>query len=378
MDKMRGGNGLLKKAESLFPIMLERLEKLVDCESPSRSPADLVSCATLLQPWLSSAVGRSIRQVEVGQHVHLLAEADEPSVLLLGHFDTVWPVGTALEWPFSITDGIASGPGVFDMKAGIVQMLAALDLIEDTSHVSVLLTSDEEIGSATSRALIEEHARLAGAVLVCEPSADGGAVKIGRKGIAGYRVSVQGRAAHAGLEPHLGVNAGVELAHQVLSIAGLASGETTVTPTVLAAGTTVNTVPEHAQCDVDVRSWTRAELDSVDRAMFALSPHLLGAEVSVTGGVDRPPFEEDMAHALLAEAETAARELGLALNAVTSGGGSDGNLTAAIGIPTLDGLGAVGGHPHARAEHVDVSAMPQRAALLAALVTRLGDRSPRA
>ncbi|WP_254206440.1 M20 family metallopeptidase [Nocardia alni] len=368
----------MKGAADLLPVMLERLETLVNCESPSRSLKHLRACADLLHPWLSSAVARPVEVVAVGQHVHLLAPAVEPTVLLLGHFDTVWPAGTTAEWPFSIQDRIASGPGVFDMKAGIVQLIAALDLLEDTNHVSVLLTSDEEIGSETSRALIEEQAKLAGAVLVCEPSADGGAVKIGRKGIANYRVTVHGRAAHAGLEPHLGVNAGIELAHQVLSIAGLAFGDTTVTPTVLAAGTTVNTVPEQAQCDVDVRSWTKTELETVDRAMFALSPRLPGAEVVVTGGIDRPPFEEHAARALFAEAETAAKKVGLELDAVKSGGGSDGNLTAAVGVATLDGLGAVGGHPHGRSEHVDVSTMPERTALLAALLAQLGDgHSPR-
>ncbi|WP_406234878.1 M20/M25/M40 family metallo-hydrolase [Nocardia sp. NBC_01009] len=314
----------------------------------------------------------------MGNNVHLLSEAEDPKVLLLGHFDTVWPVGTTADWPFSVSDGIASGPGTFDMKAGIVQAITAIELLPDASHVSVLLTSDEEVGSATSRDLIEDQARKAGAVLVCEPSADGGAVKTGRKGIANYRVEVTGKAAHAGLEPELGVNAGIELAHQILSIAGLSSTDTSVTPTLLAAGTTVNTVPEYARCDVDARSWTTAALAEVDRAMRVLAPHLPGAVVTVTGGIDRPPFEEAIAESLFAEAAAAARELGLPpLLAVRSGGGSDGNLTAAAGVPTLDGLGAVGGHPHARNEHVDVNAMPAQAALLAVLLARLGER-PRA
>jgi glutamate carboxypeptidase len=263
------------------------------------------------------------------------------------------------------------------MKAGIVQAITAIALLADSRHVSVLLTSDEETGSTTSRQLIEAQARKAGAVLVCEPSADGGAVKTGRKGIANYRVDVTGKAAHAGLEPELGVNAGIELAHQILSIASLTDTETSVTPTILSAGTTVNTVPESAQCHIDARSWTTTALLEVDRAMSVLTPHLPGAAVTVVGGIERPPFEEHMARALFAEAEAAARELGLPpLLAVRSGGGSDGNLTAAIGVPTLDGLGAVGGHPHARNEHVDVTAMPARAALLAVLLDRLRERSP--
>lgn len=366
----------LEAARSRLAIMLERLGVLVNCESPSNAPSQLEACATLLHPWLSTALDRPVQQMRVGENVHLVAEAEHPKVLLLGHFDTVWPVGTTEGWPFSVTDGIASGPGTFDMKAGIVQAITAIELLADSSHVSILLTSDEEVGSITSRRLIEDQARKAGAVLVCEPSADGGAVKTARKGIANYRVEVTGKAAHAGLEPELGVNAAVELAHQILTIAGLGTRDTSVTPTVLAAGTTVNTVPEYARCEVDARSWTIADLQRVDRAMNALTPHLPSAAVTVSGGIDRPPFEEAIAQWLYAEASSAARELGLApLQAVRSGGGSDGNLTAAIGIPTLDGLGAVGGHPHARNEHVDVNAMPERAALLAALLERLGQRS---
>ncbi len=244
----------------------------------------------------------------------------------------------------------------------------------DRSKVSVLLTCDEEIGSVTSRSLIEEEARRVKAVLVCEPSADGGAVKVARKGLAGYRVAVTGRAAHAGLEPELGVNAGIELAHQVLALQALAAPAegTTVTPTVLAAGTTTNTVPEAASVHVDVRGWSRDELDRVDAEVRRLSPRLRGATLAVDGRVNRYPLEAAMALPLLEVAQAAARDIGLPpLVGVRSGGGSDGNLTAAIGVPTLDGLGAVGGHPHGRDEWVDVAAMPERAALLAALIDRL-------
>jgi glutamate carboxypeptidase len=310
---------------------------------------------------------------------HLLWAATEPAVLLLGHFDTVWPLGTLADWPFSVVDGIARGPGVFDMKAGIVQMLTALDLLDDTSRVSVLLTCDEEVGSPSSRTLIEEQASRASAVLVCEPSADGGSVKIARKGIAVYRIAVTGRAAHAGLEPELGVNAGIELAHQLLALESLASPAdgTTVTPTVAAVGTTTNTVPEAAYVHVDARSWTRAELDRVDREIRKLSPRLPGAAVAVEGLVNRYPLEEAVALPLLALAQAAASDIGLPPpDGVRSGGGSDGNITGALGVPTLDGLGAVGGHPHARTEYVNVTAMPVQVALLAALVARLCAGSP--
>ncbi|WP_063059832.1 M20 family metallopeptidase [Nocardia sienata] len=376
---MRNADDLLDAAAGTLPDMLDRFRLLVDCESPSDDPLGLQRCAALIRPWLADALGRSARSTRIGENVHVLAEAPDPRVLVLGHFDTVWPVGTTADRPFSITGGIATGPGTFDMKGGIVQALAAIELLADASHVSVLLTSDEETGSASSRQLIEEQARKAGAVLVCEPSADGGAVKIGRKGLAAYRVAVTGRAAHAGLEPELGVNAGVELAHQILAIAGLASENTSVVPAVIAGGTTVNTVPEYAECSVDARSWSVPDLEKVDRAMLALTPRLPGATVTVTGGIARLPFEESSARGLYREAAAAARTLGMApLRAVRSGGASDGNFTAAIGVPTLDGLGAVGGHPHARDEHVDVNTMPARVALLATLLERLRHWSPAA
>lgn len=376
---MRNAADLLDAAAGELPAMLDRFRLLVDCESPSNDARGLQRCAELIRPWLSEALERPARTMRVGENVHVLAEAPEPGVLVLGHFDTVWPLGTTTDRPFTITGGIATGPGTFDMKGGIVQALAAIGLLADASHISVLLTSDEETGSASSRQLIEEQARKAGAVLVCEPGADGGAVKVGRKGLAAYRVAVTGRAAHAGLEPELGVNAGVELAHQILAIAGLASENTSVVPAVLSGGTTVNTVPEFAECSVDARSWSVSDLEQVDRAMFGLVPRLPGATVTVTGGIARLPFEESSARELYREAVAAARELGLAPPpAVRSGGASDGNFTAAIGVPTLDGLGALGGHPHARDEYVDVRAMPERVALLAALLERLRHRAPAA
>lgn len=355
-------------------LMVERLSELVSCESPSGAVEDLERCADLLSRWGNAVLGRPATRITRGVGPHLLWRADDPVVLLLGHFDTVWPLGTVADWPLTIRDGVAHGPGVFDMKAGIIQMMAAIELVADRSKVSVLLTCDEETGSATSRELVEEEARRVRAVLVGEPSADGGAVKVARKGIAGYELSITGRAAHAGLEPELGVNAGVELAHQVLRLEAVASeaAGTTVTPTVLAAGTTPNTVPEKARVRVDARAWTRAELDRVDQAIRGLNPVLPGAKIAVEGGINRYPLEPLLATPLLEVAQAAARDVGLSpLAGVRSGGGSDGNLTAALGIPTLDGLGAVGAHPHGRDEWVDVAVMPDRVALLAALIDRL-------
>ncbi|MQA25276.1 MAG: M20/M25/M40 family metallo-hydrolase [Micromonosporaceae bacterium] len=354
--------------------MVEQLHVLVACESPSNSLAALGDCADLLAGWGEEALGRPARRVVRDGLPHLLWEALDPRVVLLGHFDTVWPLGTIADWPLTVRDGVASGPGVFDMKAGIVQMLTAVELAAEPSRVSILLTCDEETGSATSRDLIETQARRHRAVLVCEPSADGGAVKVARKGTAWYRIAVAGRASHAGLEPELGVNAGIELAHQVLALERLASraGGTTVTPTLLSAGTTANTVPESASLHVDVRAWTRSELDRVNMSVRDLAPHLPEAAVTVNGGINRYPFELAMGLPLLDEVRAAAEEIGATPpEGVRSGGGSDGNFTAALGVPTLDGLGAVGAHPHARSEWADVTAMPERVALLAALLDRL-------
>ncbi|HEY7143680.1 MAG TPA: M20/M25/M40 family metallo-hydrolase [Streptosporangiaceae bacterium] len=375
---------LAAQAAARSPWLQQRLAELVECESPSADTAALNRCAALLADMGAEVFGRPPELRTAGGLPHLLwPAASQDPVLILGHFDTVWPLGTLADWPYAVADGIASGPGVFDMKAGIVQALAAVALLAPAGldgSVSLLLTSDEEVGSGTSRPLIEERASAAAAVLVCEPSADGGAVKIARKGVSGYRIGVRGRAAHAGLEPERGVNAGLELAHQVLDLARLADQveQTTVTPTLAAAGSTANTVPETASAAVDVRAWTRAELDRVDRQIRLLTPRLPGATVTVTGGINRYPMEPGAAMGLFELARAAAADVGMEPPAgVRSGGGSDGNLTAALGVPTLDGLGAVGGGPHARTEHADVRLMAARAALLAALVTRIGQAPPR-
>ncbi|WP_460848237.1 M20/M25/M40 family metallo-hydrolase, partial [Phytohabitans suffuscus] len=252
------------------------------------------------------------------------------------------------------------------------------------SRVGVLLTGDEETGSVTSRELIEREARRSGAVLVLEPGTPEGALKIARKGGSVYRLHVQGRAAHAGVEPHRGVNAGVELAHQILAVRELAAplSGTSVTPTALAGGTTTNTVPESAAVSVDVRSWTREELDRVDRAIRALPSRLPGARLTVEGGVNRYPLLSTVAQPLLEAAQAVAKQLGLPPpGGAHAPGASDGNFTGALGVPTLDGLGAVGGHPHARGEYIEVASLPDRTALLAGLVERLvaaprGDAGP--
>jgi len=372
------GNARLWAARADASSMVERLAELVACESPSGSLPHLRACADLLDRWGSVALGRRPRRVLRDGIPHLFWTVPDQRVLLLGHYDTVWPAGTVLDWPFTVDGDRATGPGTCDMKAGIVQMFAALRMLGDTSRVGVLLTGDEECGSGTSRELIEREACRSGAVLVLEPSTPDGALKIARKGGSVYRLGVRGRAAHAGAEPHRGINAAVELAHQILAVQGLAAplAGTSVTPTALAGGTTTNTVPEAAAVSVDVRAWTRGELDRVDRAIRALPPRLPGATLTIEGGVNRYPLTPAVAQRLLELAQSVAKEIGVPPpDGAHAPGASDGNFTGALGVPTLDGLGGVGGNSHARGEYVDIALMPERTALLAGLVERLAGQA---
>jgi glutamate carboxypeptidase len=353
--------------------MLDAVADLVSIESPT---ADLPSIRRVVEhteAWLAARLGSAPRVVVREGRPHLLWNGDDPDVVIVGHLDTVWPLGTLDRWPFRATDGRATGPGVFDMKAGVVIAAEAVASLADPGRVALLLTTDEETGSPTSRALVEETARGCRAALVCEPPQDG-AVKTARKGVGMYTVAVTGRAAHAGLEPENGVNATVELAHQVLAVTALndpASG-TTVTPTVAASGTVGSTVPPEASVYVDVRATSATALEEVDRALRRLAPVLPGAKVELRGGINRPPLERAMASGLYDLAVAAAAAAGVAgLRECAVGGGSDGNFIAGIGVPTLDGLGAVGGGAHAEGEWVDVAELPRRAAMLAALLRRL-------
>ncbi|MEV2267356.1 M20 family metallopeptidase [Nonomuraea africana] len=368
--------------------MIDDLEELVTCESFSSDLAAVARSAKVVAAMGARHLGATPETIVVDGVTHLRWSFGTPRVLLLGHHDTVWPIGTLVTHPWSLIDGVARGPGVFDMKAGLVQMFHALAGLGSLDGISVLVTGDEEVGSTTSRALIEECARGLSAAFVLEGSADGGALKTARKGTSDYTVTVYGKAAHAGLEPWNGANAGIELAHQILTIAGMAamadsadlvdaSGTisatgttgTTVTPTVLAGGTTLNTVPALARVGVDVRVPTLAAQSRVDLLMRALSPQVEGTRLEVTGGPNRPPMEASRSAELFGLAQALAAGLGVGpLLQASVGGASDGNFTAGMGVPTLDGLGAVGGGAHADHEHVVVAEMPRRAALLRALV----------
>jgi glutamate carboxypeptidase len=369
------GMSALEKLRAAAPEMRDDLAELIAIESPSADLDALARCADVVADLGARRLGQAPERVLVADRPHLRWRfgAGPPRVVLIGHFDTVWPLGTLVRWPFSVDGDRATGPGVVDMKAGLVILFHALAHLDDLDGVAVVLNSDEEIGSPTSVALIEETARGAAGALVLEGSSEG-RLKVARKGIAHYVVRVNGRASHAGIAPHLGVNAGVELAHQVLRIADLgdAAKTTTVTPTDSAAGTTSNTVPAIGRVSVDARSFDPAELARVDAALRGLTPVLPGAGVLVELGPSRPAMPESAAVELFALAQRTAAELGIApLVGEAVGGGSDGNLTAGIGVRTLDGLGAIGGNAHAEGEWIELSSLPDRAALVGALAAAL-------
>jgi glutamate carboxypeptidase len=365
---------LVERLRERTPEMLDALRALVDVESPTSEPSACAACADVADGLAVELLGARAERVEVDGRVHLRWRfGPQADVLLIGHLDTVWPLGTLARWPFERRRDTVTGPGVLDMKAGVVQLLFALATLDSLHGVAVLLTSDEEIGSPTSAALIEATAAGVGAALVLEPSAHG-ALKTERKGVAVYRLDVTGRAAHAGLDPETGANAAVELAHQLVAVSALARPElgTTVTPSLVSAGTAVNTVPARATAQVDVRTWTREEADRVESALAALRPVVPGTALAVARTMSVPPLERHASAALVDRAQGLAGALGLPpLTEAAVGGGSDGSLVASLGVPTLDGLGAVGGHPHGEGEFVEVGAMAERAALVAALVADL-------
>ncbi len=353
--------------------MIADIERLVCCESPSDDLAAVARSAEVVAAVGAARMGAAPERLVLDGRTHLRWRfGDRPRLLVLGHHDTVWPLGSLLRRPFEVRDGVLRGPGCFDMKAGLVMAFHAVAALDDRAGVTVLVTGDEEPGSPTSRELIEEEARRCEAVLVLEAAGPGGALKTERKGVSRYEVHITGRAAHAGLEPERGVNAALETARQLLAVAALGRGGTTVTPTTVSAGTTVNTVPDRAVFEVDVRTWTAEEQQRVHRAMRALRPRLEGARVRVTGGPNRPPLQAEASADLF---DLACRVAGRPLTAMAVGGASDGNLTAGAGVPTLDGLGAVGGGAHAGTEHVLVAELPGRTRLLQELLLCLLGRN---
>jgi len=359
---------------------LDLLHQLVQHESPSRDQEGGAALVTTLAATLQRDGWTTQREARNGVGDVLLARlrhgASGPSTLLLCHYDTVHPRGSFGAQTWRSDADVAAGPGVLDMKAGIAAAVLAPRLLtgagmHPAGPVTLLVSSDEEIGSDASRALIEAEAKQHDRVLVLEPSRDDGALKAGRKGVAAYRITLRGRASHAGLAPHDGASALVEMAHLVLELTTLGDDAlgTTVTPTVAQAGTTTNVVAEQAVLDVDVRVLSRSEAERVDAAVRGYAVRDPRVRVSVEGGLNRPPMERNAANeALLARAIAIAAAAGWEVEGAVVGGGSDGNFTSALGVPTLDGLGSVGGGAHTSDEHIRIAESLDRVGLLAALL----------
>ncbi|MBI2957139.1 MAG: M20 family metallopeptidase [Acidobacteria bacterium] len=386
------------------PAMVKLLGELVRRESPSGVSAALERLAQFLaREWRRH--GAHLRQGYGGQARArvlpggiLRAEIDfgagrdrkRKQILVLGHLDTVYPLGTLRRMPFRRRGGRAYGPAAFDMKSGLVQALFAVEALAalklrpaglpavalaKAGRVVFLFTGDEEVGSERGRPLVEREARRSRAVLVLEPASGlAGALKTARKGVGEFELIVEGHAAHAGIEPEKGVNAIHELAAQILRISRLARPERglTLNVDVVEGGTRTNVVAARARALVDVRIARRARGRWIERRMKRLKPVDRRAKLMVRGGINRPPLERTPPVVrLFRHAQKLARELGVNLQESSTGGGSDGNFTAALGIPTLDGLGGVGAGAHSPGEFVVVRRMPERAALLAALLLTL-------
>ena len=364
--------------------MLDDLRRCVEIETPSH---DKARCDAFV-PFFADLANRYGAEVERianpagGDHLLLRWGSGDAPLLFIGHYDTVWPAGTLARKPFTVDErtGVARGPGIFDMKAGLVQALWAARVVhrgDVRTPIVFIVNSDEEIGSPSSRGLIEQHARSARAVFVFEPPHHG-AVKTARKGVGMYTIEIEGRAAHAGLEPEKGVNAADELARVTLALHALTDYErgTTVNVDVVSAGTARNTIPAHAHAEIDVRVKTQREAERVESAINALRPHHPEAKLLVSGGLNRPPMERSAKiEALYNRAAQIAKRLGFALDEVAVGGGSDGNFAAALGASVLDGLGAVGDGGHAEHEHITIDALAERTALVVELTESL-EREP--
>jgi glutamate carboxypeptidase len=366
---------VMDAAAECRPQLVDQLLRFTCVDAPSGDQMGLRSAADKFEEALAELGGQLERHTVSGV-THLstrLGPEGDGHVLVLCHYDTVWPRGTAAERPGRMADGVISGPGVFDMRGGIVAALGALRLLRDdlTRPVELLLTGDEETGSETSRDLILKHARGASLVLVTEPPLPGGALKTSRKGWATYSLKVTGRAAHAGLDPDRGMSATDELIDQLANARAARNPEagTTMNIGTIAGGTRTNVVAAEASAELEIRALTVAEQERADDLMRSLSARRDRAELSVTRRHSRPPMERTAeVAAAAARAKELARELGVELGEGAAGGSSDGNLVAPLGIPVLDGLGPEGDGAHAVHEHILVDSLVQRTALIALLL----------
>jgi glutamate carboxypeptidase len=362
--------------------IIDLIKELAECESPSNSPPDVNRFVDLLIEKTSDiAVAKTITSERYGNHLRLEFELPgrkkRGQILGLGHSDTVWPLGTLSTMPVREHDGRLWGPGVLDMKAGLaffvysVRALRELD-VPVARKVVLLIVSDEEVGSETSRGVTEAEAKRSDVVLVVEPGTGlTGKLKTARKGVGDYRVSIEGRASHAGVDFSSGASAILEAVRQVEKIAAFTDLKRgiTVNPGVISGGTRTNVVAAHVRVDVDIRVVRLKDAEKLDKKFRALRPVDKRCSIRVEGGLNRPPMERTKAIAkLFAKAKKMGDELGIELEESSTGGGSDGNFTAALGIPTLDGLGAVGEGAHAANESILIGRIPDRVALLARLL----------
>jgi glutamate carboxypeptidase len=377
------------RALDRMPAILADLRALVECESPSSDPASLERCARVLSEVISRRLASAPDRTSdaLGAPVVTWRGGRGGTALLVGHFDTVWPLGTLERVPFAVREGTVRGPGCFDMKAGLVIAVHALALLAELrgraalDGMTLLANSDEELGSPGSRGLVESHATHSGAVLVFEGGGSAAEVTTARKGLANYRVVVTGRAAHAGVDPQRGVNAVAAASRFLLAALELAAPDrgTTVTPTLMSGGSSRNTVPARAEIAIDVRAEEQGEQDRVHDALLALAaaPAVDDARIEVAGAPHRPVMAPEASAALFALVREEADALGLpAVGSRATGGGSDANLTAALGVPSIDGLGAIGDGAHADDEHVLVDGLAHRVALVTAVLDRLAASGP--
>ncbi len=361
--------------------MGQTLQDLVMLESPSSEREAVNAVADFLGRAFEAldAEVEHLPQAAFGDHLRVSWGAGERQILLLGHMDTVWPLGETQRRPFQTSGNTATGPGVFDMKGGLVVGLYAVSALRDLGlapahRLVFLFNSDEEVGSLTSRPVIEEEARRSEAVLVLEPSREE-ALVTWRKGVGRFELEVQGLASHSGAAHDRGVSAVEELAHQILRLEAMTDYDrgTTVNVGVVEGGSKVNVRPASAWAAIDLRVATTAQGRQMTDAILGLKPVNRQATLVVSGGLNRPPWESSAAsQKLFDRAQRVGRRLGLDLWPAGTGGGSDGNFTAALGVPTLDGLGVVGDHAHALTEWADLASLPRRAALLAELLLDLG------
>ncbi len=358
------------RMSAMSESMLTHLRLLVESESPTE---DLPACRRVVEVASSISAelhGNAGEILEIEGRPIFWLGGKNPQVILLAHLDTVWPIGS-FQPSWSVDGDLVRGPGIYDMKAGFIQALYAMKN-SDFTKVALIATTDEETGSLSSRALIEEMSKKAKAVLVLESAIDG-KVKIGRKGTSMYRISLHGRAAHAGLEPEKGINATIEMASLIRDLISLENPQlgTSVVPTTLTSGSTTNTVPALAVLDVDSRSFSLAEMERIDNAIHALKAEHPEARVEVSGGINRPPLEKRATKLLYEKASVIAEKFNITpWGGAVVGGASDGNF-AGIHTDVLDGLGAVGGGAHADNEHILASHLEPRTQLLSALINEI-------